>query len=304
MYALELLSSGDTCIHRVHPLAKLLASAVFIVTVVSFGKYDVARLAPYFFYPMLLMALSGTPHSMLYKRLLLALPFCLFIGISNVALDRATAFNIGGVAVSYGAVSLVSLLCKAYLCVMAALLLISVTRLRCLANELARLGVPNVLIVMLEVTYRYIGILINEAHSMHMAYSLRAPRKRGVAFGDMGPFIGQLLLKSFDRADRIYNAMKCRGYSSSAINIKSRSSGLERKSAKVFEKAGEPSIFKNLRASVPAAFIPSCVRLNATWYKSHGRGPGPFRLKDAAYLALVAGLCIAFRLVDVYGMMK
>ncbi|MDR2560976.1 MAG: hypothetical protein LBC63_04310, partial [Holophagales bacterium] len=48
--------------------------------------------------------------------------------------------------------------------------------------------------------------------------------------------------------------------------------------AKVFEKAGKPSIFKNLRASVPAAFIPSCVRLNATWYNSrseseaaHGR---------------------------------
>jgi cobalt/nickel transport system permease protein len=255
MYALELLSSGDTCLHRIHPLAKLLAAAVFIFTVVSFGKYDVARLAPYFFYPMLLMALSRTPHSMLYKRLLLALPFCLFIGVSNIALDRASAFTFGVVAVSYGVISFVSLLCKAYLCVMAALILIAVTRLRCLANELARLGVPNVLIVMLEVTYRYIGILINQAHSMHIAYSLRGPRRKGIAIGDMGPFVGQLLLKSFDRADRIYNAMKCRGYAISGA-------------------------------------------------KRHGRGPGPFRLKDAAYLALVAGLCIAFRFFDVYGMMK
>jgi len=255
MYALELLSSGNTCIHRIHPLAKLLAAAVFIVTVVSFGKYEVARLAPYFFYPMLLMALSRTPHSMLYKRLALALPFCLFIGVSNIALDRATAFMVGGVAVSYGVLSFISLLCKAYLCVMAALILISVTRLRCIANELSRLGVPSVLIVMLEVTYRYIGILIGEAHSMHIAYSLRGPRRRGVAIGDMGPFVGQLLLKSFDRADRIYNAMKCRGYAISGV-------------------------------------------------KRHGHGPGPFGLKDAAYLVLVAGLCIAFRIVDVYGMMK
>ena len=28
----------------------------------------------------------------------------------------------------------------------------------------------------------------------------------------MGPFVGQLLLRSFDRADRVYAAMKCRGY--------------------------------------------------------------------------------------------
>jgi cobalt/nickel transport system permease protein len=252
MYALELLSSGNTCIHRLHPLAKLLAAAAFIVTVVSFGKYDIARLAPYFFYPMLLMALSRTPHSMLYKRLLLALPFCLFIGVSNIVLDRAQAFAVGVVAVSYGTISFISLLCKAYLCVMAALLLVSVTKLRCLANELARLGVPSILIVMLEVTYRYIGILISEAHSMHIAYLLRAPRKRGVAIGDVGPFIGQLLLKSFDRADRIYNAMKCRGYAISGA-------------------------------------------------KRHGRRPGPFGPKDTAYLALVAGLCIAFRLFDVFG---
>jgi cobalt/nickel transport system permease protein len=52
---------------------------------------------------------------------------------------------------------------------------------------------------------------------MYIAYSLRGPRRRGIAFADMGPFVGQLLLKIFDRADRIYNAMKCRGYAISGI---------------------------------------------------------------------------------------
>jgi cobalt/nickel transport system permease protein len=28
----------------------------------------------------------------------------------------------------------------------------------------------------------------------------------------MGSFVGQLLIRSFDRAERIYAAMKCRGY--------------------------------------------------------------------------------------------
>jgi len=29
---------------------------------------------------------------------------------------------------------------------------------------------------------------------------------------DMGSFSGQLLIRSFDRAERVYNAMKCKGY--------------------------------------------------------------------------------------------
>jgi cobalt/nickel transport system permease protein len=29
---------------------------------------------------------------------------------------------------------------------------------------------------------------------------------------DMGVFLGQLILRSFDRAERVYNAMRCRGF--------------------------------------------------------------------------------------------
>jgi cobalt/nickel transport system permease protein len=33
----------------------------------------------------------------------------------------------------------------------------------------------------------------------------------------MGSFAGLLLIRSFDRADRVYNAMKCRGYALQSI---------------------------------------------------------------------------------------
>jgi cobalt/nickel transport system permease protein len=51
---------------------------------------------------------------------------------------------------------------------------------------------------------------------MYIAYSLRNAGGKGIKMRDMGSFAGQLLLRSFDRSDRIYNAMKCRGYSLSA----------------------------------------------------------------------------------------
>jgi cobalt/nickel transport system permease protein len=212
LYALEQLAANSTCIHRLNPLVKLLAAAVFIVTVVSFNRYALGRLTPYIFYPALLMALSQTPYSTLFKRFLIALPFCLFTGISNVIFDRSTALIIGGLTISLGVISFFSILFKTYLCVIAVLILVSVTRFSELTNELRRLRLPNIFLIMFELTYRYIGVLLNEVYSMSIAYSLRSHNRKGIEMRDMGSFAGQLLIRSFDRAERVYNAMKCRGY--------------------------------------------------------------------------------------------
>ena len=226
LYALEQLSSGTTYIHRLHPVVKIAASAVFIVTVVSFNRYSLGRLFPYIFYPMVLMALSETPYAMLFKRFLVALPFCLFAGISNVLFDRTIAFSLGAVPVSFGTISLITILFKTYLCVMAVLLLVSVTPLSELTNAMRRLRIPTIFMVMFEMTYRYIGVLLNEAYSMTIAYSLRSSGRKGIQMKDMGAFVGQLLIRSFDRADRVYNAMKCRGYAFQNIPRRSRKAAL------------------------------------------------------------------------------
>ena len=212
LYALEQLASGSTCIHRLHPLAKLLSSVIFIITIVSFNRYALVQLVPYIFFPLLVMALSETPYAMLFKRFLIALPFCFFAGISTVIFDRAVLFTVGSVTVSGGVVSLVTILFRTWLCVTAVLILVSVTPFSELTREMRRLRIPDVFIVMFELTYRYIGVLLNEAFSMNIAYSLRNSGKKGIAMRDMGSFAGQLLIRSFDRADRVYNAMKCRGY--------------------------------------------------------------------------------------------
>lgn len=217
LYALEQLSGGNTFVHKIHPMVKLLATAVFIVVVVSFDRYAFGRLIPYVFFPTLLMAFSETPYSMLIKRFLIALPFGLFAGITNVIYDRASAFAVGCVTVSFGVVSLFTILFRTYLCVMAVLVLVSVTPFTEITNSMRRLRVPSLFVINFEMIYRYIGVLFEEAYSMYIAYSLRSTNKKGIEIKDMGSFVGQLLLRSFDRADRVYNAMKCRGYALKSI---------------------------------------------------------------------------------------
>ena len=47
---------------------------------------------------------------------------------------------------------------------------------------------------------------------MNTAYRLRAPGQRGVRWNAWGSFLGQLLLRSMDRAGELYSSMQLRGY--------------------------------------------------------------------------------------------
>jgi len=211
--SLENLSAGRTAIHRLHPLTKLLSAFIFIIFVVSFNRYDFIRLTPYLFYPFVVMALAELPYKLLLSRVLIALPFCLFAGLSNVIFDRAAAFTVGGVTISLGVLSLATILLKMYLCVMSALVLVATTPFTELTAQLRRLHVPMVFVMVFEMTFRYIGVLLEEVHAMTTAYKLRSGNKKALDMRHMGSFVGQILLRGFDRAERVHAAMRCRGYS-------------------------------------------------------------------------------------------
>ncbi len=52
---------------------------------------------------------------------------------------------------------------------------------------------------------------------MTLAYKLRAPGQKGIHVSAWGSFLGQLLLRSMDRAEEIYTAMKMRGFNGEFI---------------------------------------------------------------------------------------
>jgi cobalt/nickel transport system permease protein len=210
---LELCAEGNTSVHRLHPFVKLAATIVYVVVVISFGRYEIGGLLPFFFYPAILTPLSETPYKTLLQRLLPALPFALFGGLSNVFFDRAPMMTLGGVAITGGVVSFVSIMIKMVLSVSAILLLVSTTGIADLSRQLAASGVPDVLVLQLVLTYRYLSVLVDETCTMYSSYILRSVDSRGIQMRDMGTFVGSLLLRSIDRAERVYAAMKCRGFS-------------------------------------------------------------------------------------------
>lgn len=209
---LERLSRGDSPVHRLNTGVKVTATLLFLALTISFPSKNLSGLVPFLLYPACMMSLSGTPYRPLLARLVVALPFALFGGASNLFFMRETAFHLGALAVSEGLLSFASIMLKTLLCVFAVLILIATTPFTDICALLTSRRLVGVVGLQLSLTYRYIGVLVDEAQRMWTAYILRSGVARAIRMKDMGSFLGQLLLRSFDRAERVYSAMKCRGF--------------------------------------------------------------------------------------------
>ena len=134
------------------------------------------------------------------------------IGIFNPLMDRDILVSLGGFGISGGWVSFMSILMRFILTVGIALTLIAVTGFNAVCIALDKLGTPRVFVVQLVFLYRYMFVLLDEAARMVRARSLRTFEGGGSGIKAYGPLVGQLLLRTMDRSQRVYLAMCCRGF--------------------------------------------------------------------------------------------
>ncbi|MDP2183694.1 MAG: cobalt ECF transporter T component CbiQ [Actinomycetota bacterium] len=209
---LDQLAYQDTPVHRIDPRAKVVATIVFLVCVVSFGKYDVLPLLPFAIFPIVLATDGRLPLGFIGRKLLQVAPFAIVIGVFNPILDRQIVAHIGTLGISGGWVSYGSILSRFALTTSAALVLIGTTGMTGVCMALERLGAPDVFVTQLLFLYRYIFVLAEEALRMARARALRSFGNRGMGLAVYGQMLGHLLLRTYDRARRIYRAMLCRGF--------------------------------------------------------------------------------------------
>ena len=206
------LAAQASPIHALHPAAKLLSTIAYIVVTVSFDKYDLSELLPMLLWPLLLFQISGVPVRTCFYKLRIVLPLVMAVGLFNPFFDREILLRVGGVAVSGGVISMLTLMLKGLFCLMASFLLMATTPIDSLCAALRKLHVPKMLVTLLLLTYRYVGVMTEELAVMTDAYHLRAPGQKGIHISAWGSFLGQLLLRSMDRAQELYTSMLLRGY--------------------------------------------------------------------------------------------
>ena len=222
---LDTLASGDTALHRLDPRAKVIVTALFILAVVSHDRYAITRLFPFFIFPAALIAAGNLPISYIARKILLLCPFAIIVGIFNPFIDRAIVLQLGSVGISGGWLSFGSIIIRSTLTVGTAFVLLALTGFPAICRALEQLGMPRPFAVQLLFLYRYIFVLTEEAGRAARARELRSCGKKGQGMTSFATLVGHLLLRTWQRAERIHVAMLSRGFDGSFRSSRKSSFG-------------------------------------------------------------------------------
>lgn len=209
---LDRLSYQDTFVHRLDPRVKLIVTLLFLLTIISFPKYEIIALLPFFLYPVLLMTLGEIPLLAIIKKVLLVSPFAIFVGIFNPLLDPGQVVVLPEVTISAGWLSFLSIMFKFILTVSTALLLVATTSFPGVCHGLRQLGVPSLFVSQLLFLYRYIFVLMEETMRIVRARDMRSYGRRGKGIRVFIRLTGIIFLRTLERAERVYFAMLSRGF--------------------------------------------------------------------------------------------
>lgn len=209
-------ANSDQWMNRFHPLVKLFITIVYIGIVVSFQKYDLLGLFSMFVYPVVIFILAELSWKEALYRLRMILPLVMIVGLFNPIFDtRPCVF--AGIKMTMGVLSMMSLLLKGVLSVLASYIFVVSTSIESLCSALTMIHVPKMVVMQIQLSYRYLTVLLEEAKRITLAYHLRAPGQKGIHFKAWGSLVGGLLIRSMDRGDRIYDSMVIRGFTGEAM---------------------------------------------------------------------------------------
>lgn len=197
---LDRWSRLESPIHRAPAALKLGATlAVAVASVVTpLGRWPVLLAIAV---GLALAALaSRIPPGFLLGRLVLLEP--LAAGVALLAVLQPNGLGIA-----------LAIVVRSTLCLSAAILLTSTTPFAALLETLRALRLPSLLLTVLALLYRYLFVLVDEAERMQRARAGRTfGRGRRLAWASLATLVGQLFVRSTERAERIYAAMCARGW--------------------------------------------------------------------------------------------
>ena len=226
----ERYEARHSLVHQLDPRTKLLVALALIIAIslLPFGRWA--------FYALALLAVLAVSQvakigaAAVLRRSFVALPFAL------AAL--ALPFTVPGEVIAYvplvgwpvsveGLVRAGSIVVKSWVSVQVAILLVMTTQLPDILWALRSLRVPEPLVAITSFMYRYLYVLADEAGRLLRARASRSGARVGHRAGNTlvwrgrvaGYMVGSLMLRSFERSERIYQAMASRGYSGELRNF-------------------------------------------------------------------------------------
>lgn len=190
----------DSRIHRFPAAVKLPAALAIVLTVVLAPRFAWAVFGGVAAGLVILAGVSRIPAGFLIRRLLFLEPVILGVGVLSLFQPN-------------GRYIFCAVITKSTLCLLTMILLANTTPFSEILRVLRYVRVPDIFITTLALMYRYLFVLADEAERMKRARQSRTfIRRRWLTWKTLATVVGQLFVRSTERAERIYAAMCARGW--------------------------------------------------------------------------------------------
>ena len=207
-------ASGDSGLHRLDPRVKVLAAVAFSVATAILTDLFIAMFA--LAAGICLLVSARMSFRATAKRLLFANAFigAMWLFLPWSVSGRA-AGSIGPVVLTHEGIGLAALITVKSNAILAALVgLLGTSSLADLAHAFQRLRAPERLIGILFFCVRYVSVLHSEYLRLIQAMKVRGfvPGANLRTYRTYASLLGALVVRAQDRAERVHEAMLCRGF--------------------------------------------------------------------------------------------
>jgi cobalt/nickel transport system permease protein len=218
----ELFSTGNSFIHTLDPRCKIVVA--FLLTIIIAFTNSLSSVL----FALVFAILSALVTRIKYSLVLYRLLFINFIiGILWLfipfSIPGHALWNIGSFCASYEGIYkmfLITFRCNAIILILISY--ISTIPVVMLGQSLYKMGLNNKLTQLIFLFYRYIDVIYLELQRLLNSLKVRGfnPGSNMHTYRTFANLIGVLLVRSWERAERIYEAMLCRGFTGKYYSLR------------------------------------------------------------------------------------
>lgn len=207
-------ASLNSPMHRFDPRAKIIAFLVLTFSIVLIPDLKIVFIGLCF--AIFLLILSRIPIAFVLGHLkwvaMFVLSFFVILAFTFPGEEIAKFYFLSITAEGLYTGSLITI--RAFSAVILIFPMIGTMRFDTTIKALESLKVPNSLVQMLMFTYRYIFVFADEFQRVWTAMGARGFKLRTTLYAlrTIGKAMGMLFVRSYERAERVYRAMRSRGY--------------------------------------------------------------------------------------------
>ncbi|MEA3223932.1 MAG: cobalt ECF transporter T component CbiQ [Thermodesulfobacteriota bacterium] len=210
----EDLTTKNTVIHNLDPRVKVIIIVSFSVIVAILDSFIPIILS--LFIALILVLCARLPIKKVFSRMVIAnLLIILLWFFLPFTVPGNITFSIGPLhATSQGILYAGLITLRSNAIILALMTLLGTTSIISIGQALNHMYVPNKLVNLLFLTYRYTHVIYMEYNKLKNAMKIRGfkPGTNIHTYKSYAYLVGMLLVNSYDRGQRIRSAMLCRGF--------------------------------------------------------------------------------------------